>query len=92
MRARFVDLRDAGVLEAAKQLRLEFKSPQRRLGCDAPLHHLHRYAAAGLLLHGLVHGAHAARADDALQCEGADEVEHFEFSNVVENKLKEKLD
>ena len=61
--AHCVDVRYAGMLEAAQKLRLVLESPQDRWRGKPRPHELHGDGAFGLLLLTFVHAAHAALGD-----------------------------
>ena len=65
--AGFIDLRDAGMVEAAERLGFVLEAPEQLAAGEAGPDHFKSYRAARLVLLGLVHGAHAAftqQADD----------------------------
>ena len=72
-----IDLRNPVVAKTTKSLRLVLEAAHGTLGSHATFHHLERDRAAGRLLQGLVHHAHAALADHPLDAVlinlGADE-------------------
>ena len=63
--ARFVDLRDAGMMQAAQRLGLVLEAPQQLRAGQPGLDRLDRHAAAGLVLLGLVDRPHAPLAEQA---------------------------
>ncbi len=63
--ARFIDLRDAGVLQAAQRLRFMFEPPQVLGRGVAGLDYFERHDAARLFLFGFIYRAHAPFAKQA---------------------------
>ena len=67
VRARLVDLRDAGMTQASEQLRFVQEATVRRASRRAGAKHLERDGANEVVILRLEHRAHAAGGDDALQ-------------------------
>jgi hypothetical protein len=63
--AGFIDLSDAGMLEAGEGLRFEFETAQIPLGGEGRLNDFEGNRAAGLDLLGFVDSTHAAFSDEA---------------------------
>ncbi len=74
VRSRFKDLRDAGVAQTREQFRLVLEPLDDLRRGQRAADDLQGHRALGLLLHRLVHGPHAARADEPLDAVPADAI------------------
>ena len=80
--ARFVDVRDAGVIEAGQDLGLVLESPLGALGAETGVHDLERDGAMRLVLFRLVDGAGAPGGDPTPNRMASDPISGLEAARL----------